>query len=91
VKSFAECESPVESDLGSNTTAPCQTAGVADAQSHFSPLTEAVARFNEVFGYGIALPMMAEDVETMAELAALRGRHDVAEALRSGLTKDMTL
>ena len=50
-----------------------------------SPMALAVAKFNEVFGYGIALPMVAEDYETMAELAALRGRQDIADLMREAL------
>jgi len=50
-----------------------------------SPLAHAVNQFNQVFGYDLRLPMFRGDVLVCADLAALRGRADVAAALRIAL------
>lgn len=55
-----------------------------------TPLQEALALFNEAFGYDLRTPIIAEHVETAAELAALRGRQDIATELRTALALTIT-
>jgi len=50
-----------------------------------SPLRAAIDRFDEYFGYDIHLPMLTEDVQAAADMAELRGRHDIAEEIRAAL------
>lgn len=52
-------------------------------------LAEAVARFNELFGYTLLLPALPEDIENAAELAALRGRQDIADDIRTALKQSL--
>jgi hypothetical protein len=52
-----------------------------------SPLARAVARFNEVFGWDLRLPTWPEAIQTAARLVELRGRRDVALALRIALAE----
>ncbi len=53
-----------------------------------SPLAVALARFNEVFDSWVELPILAEDVERLAALAALRGRQDIANLMREALAEE---
>jgi hypothetical protein len=52
-------------------------------------LADAVDAFNRVFGYGLTLPALPEDIDAAAELAALRGRQDVADDLRLALKQTL--
>lgn len=54
-----------------------------------SPLEDAVALFNRTFKYDLRLPILPEHVECAAELAGLRGRKDIAQALRLALKQTL--
>jgi hypothetical protein len=54
-----------------------------------SPLAQAIDGHNRVFGYELRLPMLPEHVELAAELAELRGRNDIASALRLALKQTL--
>lgn len=66
----------------------CPMLEADDRLPQESPLAAAVNRFNEVFGYHLRLPMCQEDLEMAAELAALRGRQDIAQELLSFLADE---
>lgn len=50
-----------------------------------TPLRVALAQFNDAFGDDLTLPMWPETVRAAAELAELRGRKDIAEAILAAL------
>ena len=54
-----------------------------------NPLQLALDDFNQVFDYGLRLPMIPEHIETAAELAEMRGRSDIADALRLALKETL--
>lgn len=64
---------------------------ISEQDEAMTPLSRAVARFNEVFGYGIRLPVDAATVESMAYIADRRGRADLGKQLRFGLKPDSTV
>lgn len=50
-----------------------------------SSLARVVQEFNAAFGEDFALPMDAHMISVMAELAAMKDRHDIAERLMKAL------
>ena len=58
--------------------------------SHKStPLRAALDGFNLVFDYSLSCPILPEHVEAAAELAAIRGRQDIADELRAALAETL--
>ena len=53
------------------------------------PLQQALDDFNLVFDYDLHLPMIPEHIETAADMAELRGRVDIAQALRLALKQTL--
>ena len=44
-------------------------------------LAKAIDRFNTACGYRLALPIARDELKCVAELAAMRGRRDIAQAI----------
>ena len=53
------------------------------------PLQQALDDFNQIFDYDLRLPMIPEHIETAADMAELRGRVDIAQALRLALKQTL--
>ena len=66
-------------------TMPC-----SDASPEPASLQAAIDDFNLVFEYDLRLPILPEHVETAADMAAMRGRQDIADGLRSALKVSQT-
>ena len=54
-----------------------------------TPLHLALNEFNLVFDYDLCLPILPEHIETAADLAAMRGRQDIADGLRLALKQTL--
>ena len=66
----------------STPTAPAQVGKTtSNTAAEQDPMEQAVADFNEAFQYQMRLPLSVDDIRAAIELAKLRGRTDVSDAL----------